>query len=436
MRRISVSPSTLFVLTVVLLGLAGCDGFPVSGNGNENENRNGDTDLLDIVDTGWSIGSWSILRVSDRFLAYRSADDVATVYDIQTDTVMDVPTPEDAADSHEWHFYNDFAVAGSWVILAGPDDTTTDDNIYAFHALDPDAGTQRVGEVKLLCSIYSHGDHIHSDGGDIVAFMTSDRQLGWVDVSVDQLSASVFNREGDYATNMRVNGAKIAVIDTTEERNDILIFDTTTPDADPQVFTSTNVSYRYSLVYEGDYILFVGYDILSILNVTNGTIYRTDLEVRGGEQLYHSGSIDIDGGVFCGFTRDGHTGANYQSFIGHVGNINPTDGSNAYTLVQDEYPRPPYRAFAGWGTTCAVANNGQYVFVAGCGEPYNSMYNSLSVWIDGFAIAETEFDGNYVPDTYGAVSASGVIMGNGIVFFRLSNGEVDAAATLGYIRLP
>lgn len=46
MRRVSVFLSTLFVFTVLLVGPAGCDSFPVPGNGNENQNSNGEVTVF------------------------------------------------------------------------------------------------------------------------------------------------------------------------------------------------------------------------------------------------------------------------------------------------------------------------------------------------------------------------------------------------------
>jgi hypothetical protein len=376
-------------------GNGGGDG---GGNGN---GGNGGGGTQEVVDSGRNAHVQSIVRVGDGFIAYRSASSGSfqvKVLDVAAD--MEMTLENDQLGSQ-----NDFAMADSWVLARG-----NDLGLYAFDAANPGAGVMAVGDVVLGPS----GQRALHGGGSIVAFGSTSGELGWVDVSSGTPEANTFARPADSAyTRWYVSGTQIAVVDG----DNILIFDTATPDADPVAWPASS-DFDTPIAFNGSYVVYVDADgLVNTLDAATGSTTST------GQPS--TGNVAIGGGnVICGFGEASFSNT-FEGFIGE-------GGSGDVTLAPDQ--DLGNRTSAGWGNVCAVSDDGMFVFASGFEEPTNTQTDQLAVWTNGGGPSD-EFGGDFVPSLDGRVSAGNVSIGNGLAAFLLHTGTA-AEANLGYIELP
>lgn len=386
------------------------DNSNVNGDANINDNSAGDNinqngaGALIVIDTGLDAHPQSPIRASDRVIAFRSNETgefVNRLYEVDSDNVFDI-------NANDTTFTDDFVVSGTSAILRG-----ANNGVYHY---DSESGASRVSPgVRLNDEQFGS---LATDGGNIVAFITSEPFVCWIDLSNSFLFIRTF---GQFPTNgdfyhVAVDGSLIAFFDDTSQ---IEVRDTSGRQA-AQIF-DVDADVSIPLDMKDGYVVYAD---------SAATLHFIDLE--SGEntdtQTRVDGELRTRAGRVCGF-RNGDAndqqGENFPSLFGSA------DGTALDVAPREDNSQ---RLDAGWGASCAISVDGSLAVIAGAGPPEGLESDLLSLR-DGSAI-ELAFEGDFTPVSMAfpeMVSASNVHATADLVGMLLATGQAESVH-LGYVQ--
>ncbi len=350
--------------------------------------------VLEVTATDVATDPASVIRAGSRYLATRrpagaEGDDRVILFD----TMLGTTTPilgADVAGS------TDYVLSQGDVLLRGDND-----GIYHFQ-LTRSVEAQRVGRPALA----PNSGRMDTDGGPIVAFVTSEPFVCWIDMTAETLEITPFVRpplNGTYA-HTAVHGTRVAALDGP----DLVLFDTALgPFSEPVVF-DVSASSDVPIVFDGTTVVFADIDYV---------VYALDVDAEQATQVPIGLSlsaaddrlqVDLAGGTMCSFE-----GTRPIPFASLVGTPGATVGAIEVGLNSPTDP--------GWGSRCAVEASGARVFISG--SPGSETL--LSMWEDGLAAS--------IEGPQGPFSCDRGPHRPGLAAFQIHDGAGNSS--LGYIDL-